>query len=184
MNFSSYRYQLWNFINDCLILLSWKREKTSVEFQRSSRSLCKWKKTYCFPEASNCRVLFLESRGDATNLGMCYSTSRGNVRYYKNNLEREGKTLKGYAQCKHFQNVLDSSQKFIFGEQFYCIEPFYISRYVHKAPMLFKSFLGVNSANLPAEQKRRDPLAFWQIQLHHTSAVYTESWRTKNTGYF
>lgn len=39
-------------------------------------------------------------------------------------------------------NVLDTFHQFIFGEQIYCIEPIYISRYVHKAPMLFKPSKG------------------------------------------
>lgn len=33
--------------------------------------------------------------------------------------------------------------------------------------------------NLPAVHIAGSSLVFWQIQLHHTSAVYSENWRTK-----
>lgn len=70
-----------------------------------------------------------------------------------------------------------------FGEKIYCIEPIYISRYVHKAPMLLKAlpagptiFKHFCQRNFlwGGARGRGKSYPYWQTQLHHTSAVYTK----------
>lgn len=110
----------------------WKHRRDDVW-----EALCKQKETYCFPGALDCRLLSSEQTGDVAYLiWACVLLLLQNAEYYGKKSSRIC-TIETFTECLWILFV-----SLFLGEHFYCIGHIYISRYVHKAPMLFKPWLG------------------------------------------